>query len=58
MSEEEVKACDVFMCRLKNVIDAARGSGVTFSEILGSLEIMKLDIYQEMLGDEEDVQPE
>ena len=46
--------------RLTGVLNMAKGRGITNAEAMGVLEIVKLDLYQEILnqGTDNDVQPE
>jgi hypothetical protein len=45
--------------RITNAIEASRSTGVTNAEAIGVIEIIKLDIYQEIINREtdNDVQP-
>ncbi len=39
--------------RIENVIDVHRGSGISIAEIIGVLEMVKLDMYEEALEQED-----
>jgi hypothetical protein len=47
-------AVQAFMDRLENLITVSRNSGITCSEVIGCLELVKLDVYQEILNQSED----
>lgn len=48
-----------FRNRVQNVIDVARIEGdVGYAEVIGILELMKLDLYQEMLEEDEELKTE
>jgi hypothetical protein len=47
--------------RVTNAVMACRDSGITHAEMIGVLEIIKLDVYHEMIENEKDIndaQPE
>lgn len=43
-----------FVDDVHSVIDKYRGEGLTIAELIGGLEIVKLDSYAEATADEED----
>jgi hypothetical protein len=44
----------VFMDEVVELVDKFRDQGVTYTDIIGCLEIMKFDIYSEMQVDEDE----
>lgn len=51
MSKADVQALSD---RITGVINWARDRGITHAEVVGILEIVKLDVYQEIIKPEED----
>ena len=43
------KECAILQNRIENVIDIHRGSGVKIIEVIGVLEMIKLNLYEEAL---------
>ena len=52
----EEKRTKKFVAKLRRVIDSERNRGIDYAAMIGCLEIIKCDLYNEMPDDEEETE--